>query len=204
MPFTATTFNSGAAPGIDAGVLNTMQTQYVEAVSSFEQDLLTPYVFTGMVSTKDGTTATQLDVTNGTAFIRQTDSSVRRRSVAPATYSTVGHASATLFLDIQADGTFSFATTHSADANHLTICTVTTDASANIATVTDTRPLNTTMFSGMAGVITMPPLATSAATVGGQPTMVQGAGSYAGFHVFVQPGTPTGMVKGDCWIKTPF
>jgi hypothetical protein len=40
--------------------------------------------------------------------------------------------------------------------------------------------------------------------VGSQPVVVQGAGSYAGFHLFIGPTTPTGMVKGDVWIKTPF
>lgn len=33
---------------------------------------------------------------------------------------------------------------------------------------------------------------------------VVGSGFYSGFTLFVGPNTPTGMVKGDVWIKTPF
>ena len=41
--------------------------------------------------------------------------------------------------------------------------------------------------------------------VGSQPVIVQGGGSYAGFHLYIQPTLPTsGMVKGDMCAKTPF
>lgn len=204
MSFTATTFNSGAAPGIDAGVLNTMQTQYLEAILSWNPDLLTPCVLTGYTAVKDGSIATQLDVALGTAYAKQTDNTLRQIAKTASTQSTVGHTSATMYLFLKNDGTWQWSTTSTGPTNSLAICTVTTDASANISTVTDTRPLNTTLLSALSGVLTLPSLATSAAKIGGQPAMVQGAGSYAGFHVYVQPGTPTGMVKGDCWIKTPF
>lgn len=153
MPFTATTFNSGAAPGIDAPTLNAMQTQYTEATNSFEQDLYTPWVFSGLVATKDGTTATQLDVTAGIAFPLQTDNTLRRRAPTSTTFSTVGHASATMYLDLNPDGSWSWNTSHSAVANYLAIASVTTDAAANIATVTDARVLNTTWLGSRAGVV---------------------------------------------------
>jgi hypothetical protein len=47
-------------------------------------------------------------------------------------------------------------------------------------------------------------LSASSFQVSGQPVIVLGSGSYAGFHLFVGPNTPSGMVKGDVWLKTPF
>lgn len=65
---------------------------------------------------------------------------------------------ATYFLDLNPDGTLSWATSHSAVTNHLTLCTVTTDASANISTVTDTRPLVASLLPTMAGTLDLPAL----------------------------------------------
>ncbi|MGZ6282269.1 MAG: hypothetical protein ACXWQ5_03135 [Ktedonobacterales bacterium] len=161
MPFTATTFNSGGAPGIDSGVLNTIQLQYLEATNSFEQDMFTPWVLSGFVATKDGTVASQLDVTSGIAFLTQTDGTERRRNAGALNYSTSGHPSTTMYLDLNPDGTWSWNTAHSGVANYLPIASVTTDASANIATVTDARPLGTTLFSGMTGTLTLSKLTVS-------------------------------------------
>lgn len=157
MPYTATTFNSGAGPGIDSGVLNTMQTQYTEATQSFGPDLFTAFVLTGMVVTADGSVLTQIDMTSGTAYVKQSaDNTLRRRAISSQNFSATGHPSATMYLDLNPDGTFSWATTHSGTANYLTIATVTTDASAHISTVTDTRTLATSLLPSASGKISFP------------------------------------------------
>lgn len=47
-------------------------------------------------------------------------------------------------------------------------------------------------------------LAALSFTVGGQPAIILGSGSYSGNHLYIGPNQPSGMVKGDVWIKTPF
>jgi hypothetical protein len=47
-------------------------------------------------------------------------------------------------------------------------------------------------------------LSASKFLVGGQPAIILGTGSYAGFHLYVGPNQPSGWVKGDVWLKTPF
>lgn len=63
------------------------------------------------------------------------------------------------------------------------------------ATPTDAANLNV-MDAGIA--------AHDGGKLGGVQVIFQGSGSYAGFHLFVGPSTPTGATKGDVWIKTPF
>lgn len=98
------------------------------------------YVISGLAATKDGTNASQLDIAAGVAYVPQADGSLKRYSTALATETTL-LGTATYYLDLQADGTFSFATGHSSQT-YITIATVTTDGSSNIATVTDTRTLS--------------------------------------------------------------
>lgn len=134
------------------------------AANGFEQDFLTGFVLTGLVSTKDGVTANQLDVTSGIAFLVQSDSSLGR--IAPlASRQLTSAINSTYFLDLNPDGSFSFATSHSTVSNHLTLATVTTDGSGNIATVTDARQLNSTMLPAMAGLLTLPKLGNVTATL---------------------------------------
>lgn len=138
---------------MSAANFNNMSVQYLEAVNSFEQDLFTPFVYGAgsFVATKDGTNASQLDVTAGVAFLLQTDSTLRRRAPVSSTQSTTGHPSTTMFLDLNPDGSWSWGTSHSAVSGHLTIASVTTDSSANIAAVSDARTLSTTLLSGLGG-----------------------------------------------------
>ena len=132
-----------------ANVGNTLATS-TSAANAFEQDLLTPFVLTGYVATKDGSVANQLDVTSGIAFLRQSDSSLGRIANLAATYLTIAP-STTYFLDLNPDASWSFATSHSAVANHLTIASCTTDSSGNILAVTDARTLNSTLLTSMLG-----------------------------------------------------
>lgn len=156
MPYTKTTWNSGTAPGVDAPELNNLETQYTEATLSLEQDLFSAFVLNGLVATKDGTTASQLDITAGVAFLLQTDSTLRRRAPTSSTQSCSGHPSTTLFLDLNPDGTWSFGTAHSGTANYLPIAQVTTDASANILTVTDERTMTPSLLPGASAALSVP------------------------------------------------
>lgn len=156
MPFTPIVFNTGAAPGLDGPTFNFLETQYSEATLSLQHDLLTAFVHNGLVPTKDGTTLNQLDVSSGTAYVAQADNTRRNRTFSTTSTFTTSVASTTYYLDLNPDGTWSWGTAHSAQANYLTICTVTTDASANIATVTDTRTLNPTLLTGINGTLALP------------------------------------------------
>ncbi len=153
MPFTPTDWIDNVTPA-DAQHLNNTDTQYTEASQSVTPNLLLPFVLWGMGAAKDGTTASQLDVGAGTYFALQSDSTLRRREQVAANYTT-SVASTTYYLDANPDGTMSWGTAHSTEANYLTICQVTTDVNANILTVTDERNPSTTFLpSSMGGVLT--------------------------------------------------
>ena len=125
-------------------------TTNVTTPNSLEQDMLTPFVLgvNSFVATKDGSVANQLDVTSGVALLRQSDSSLGRVAPTATTFDTTTP-SATYFLDLQPDGSWSFATTHSGISGYLPIAQVTTDGSGNIATVTDKRQMNTELLGAM-------------------------------------------------------
>jgi hypothetical protein len=161
------TWNNGAGPGISAGALNNIETEYLEASLSFNPDVFTAgFVLSGLVCTKDGVTASQLDITSGTAYVLQSaDSTLRQRKVSTTTKSTTGNPSTTMYLDLNPDGTLSWSTAHSGQANYLTLCTVTTDVSANIATVTDTRTLTANILPNIIGPLNLPAGSTMGGTV---------------------------------------
>ena len=151
MPYSPTVWVSGSTP-LDQTELSNLETQYSEATNSFERDLFTAYVLSGLVATKDGTTANQLDVTSGVAFLLQADNTLRRRAPTSSTQVTSALTS-TYHLYLQPDGTWYWSTSNSPASNSLFIAQVVTDGSGNISTVTDERVLNTTLFSGMLGVV---------------------------------------------------
>lgn len=136
MPYTKTTWVEGSAPGISAAELNRLETQYDEAVQSFPVSLFDPFVLSGCTAAVNATVANQLDFTGGTAYPKQTDNTLRKCDPANATFTT-SVASTTYYLDLNPDGTLSWGTAHSAQANYMPLYEVATDASANISTVTD-------------------------------------------------------------------
>lgn len=154
MSFTPVTYTTGSGPGIDGPACNAWQTQYSEAINSFNHDLFTPFVLNGYNASKDGTTPTKLNIAGGSAYLKQSaDNSLRNRAAAAQSVFTTSNPSTTLYVDLNSDGSISFHTTHSTDPNYLPLATVTTDSSSNIATVTDTRTLNTTLLPTMIGVL---------------------------------------------------
>lgn len=154
MPYSPTTWTDGVTPA-DQVNMNHLETQYTEATNSIEQDLLTPFVLSGLTAAKDGTIANQLDVAAGVALVKQTDNTLRRWAPAAQTFTTAV-ASTTYYLDLNPDGTLSWGTAHSTQANYLSICQVTTDASGNISGVADERAIGASMLAGMAGSLTLP------------------------------------------------
>ncbi|MGZ6321554.1 MAG: hypothetical protein ACXWQR_19900 [Ktedonobacterales bacterium] len=155
MPFTKQGPYSAGGAFTNANA-NNIEVQYDEATQSFEQDLLTPFVFSGFTAARDGTTLSQLDVAAGVAFPKQTDNTLRRRSLSSSTQSTSGHPSTTMYLFLNPDSTWAWQTSSTPPTNALAICHVTTDGSSNILTVVDDRVTGTTLFGGMTGALAIP------------------------------------------------
>jgi hypothetical protein len=154
MPYTKTTWNEGAAPGISAAELNRMETQYDESVQSYPVGLFDPFVLSGCTAVKNGSIANQLDFTGGTAYPKQTDNTLRKRNPASTTFTT-SVASTTYYLDLNPDGTLSWGTAHSAQANYIALYQVTTDASGNILAVTDVAQRQANLLPGLVSAILM-------------------------------------------------
>lgn len=110
------------------------------------------FVLSGLVVTKDGTNAKQIDVTAGTVYLLQADGTIRRMSIAAYT-AQVSFASTTYYLDLNPDGTFSWGGAHSTQTNYITIATVTSDVSGNVSVITDTRPTQINLLTGATGSV---------------------------------------------------
>jgi hypothetical protein len=149
--YTATSWTDHVTPG-SATNFNHLETSYAQAVNSLNQDLFAAgFVYHGYVATKDGMTANQLDVTSGVAYALQSDGTTYRIALTSSTQATSSFTT-TYYLDLQPDGTWSWGTSHSIQANYLPIAQVTTDGSGNISTVTDERNTTLSPFASMVGV----------------------------------------------------
>jgi hypothetical protein len=184
MPYTPTTWTSGVTPASQTN-MNHLETQYVEAVNSIEHDLLTAFVLSGFTAAKDGSIANQLDVASGNAYVTQPDTALRLRSAGALTYTTATP-STTYYLDLNPDGTWSWGTSHSAVTNHLTICSVGTDGSGNISTVTDARTLATSLLPNVSGPVYLPTIRN---------------GTLTWVPIFTGGSTPTLPPTGSMWLK---
>jgi hypothetical protein len=118
----------------------------------------------GLTAAIDGTHANQLDVAGGVALLRQSDSSLGRVAPSAATFQTV-QINSTYYLDVNPDGSWSWAISHSGVSGALTIAQVTTDGSGNISTVTDERMGNSSLLAAMTGQLALPTL--NGVTIGG-------------------------------------
>jgi hypothetical protein len=101
---------------------------------------VTGFVVGGLLASADTTNANQLDVSAGVAYLLQADGSLSRVTPVAATFST-SLASATYYLDLQANGTYSWGNTHSTQNNYLAIAQVTSASNGSINVVTDKRPM---------------------------------------------------------------
>lgn len=191
MPYTKSVYvNAGTQTYVQA---NNAETQYDEATQSLGPDVLAAFVLSGLVATKDGVTFSQLDVTAGTAYLTQLDNTLRRRAPTSSTQSTVGHPSTTMYLDLNPDGTWSWATTHSGVAGHLTVASVTTDGSSNISVVTDARPTLLNLF---------PATITGDIQIGGRHMLDSNTANVTVFSSQSLPGS--GMQKYDICVQRGF
>jgi hypothetical protein len=174
--------------------MNNLETQYTEATNSLPIGSCTAFVESGMVSTKDGSVASQLDITSGVAWLMQTDSTLRRRAPTSTNRSTSGHPSTTMYLFLQNDGTYAWQTSSSGPSNSLAIAHCTTDGSSNILVVTDDRDLNPNLFNSALG---NPFWGADALAQ----MKSQGGGS-AGANIWVGTTDPgSNALEGDIWIK---
>lgn len=101
------------------------------------------FVVSGMVASKNGGIATQLDVTSGICYVQQASGGILRFTPDADNFATADP-STTYYLDFQPDGTYSWGTAHSAQANYIPVAEVVTDVLGQIDTVTDDRTLKAT------------------------------------------------------------
>lgn len=168
-PYSPTTWVDNVTLGNQTR-MNNLETQASIGTHALNPDLFTPFILSGINCTKDGSVANQLDIASGRAYLQMTDGTIGLIVVGADNTHTTSTPSTTYYLDLNPDGTWSWATSHSVVANHLTICSVTTDGAGNISAVTMNRQINTTLLSGMLGALTLPVVG----GVAGQAT----AGSY--------------------------
>jgi hypothetical protein len=118
--------------------MNNIETQFSSSLESFNPDLFSAFVLYGFTAVKDGSTANQLDVAAGVAYLLQTDGTLGRVSLTSSTQTT-STINTTYHLYLQPDATWYWSTGPGPETNSLNICSVTTDGSGNILVVTDFR-----------------------------------------------------------------
>ena len=137
-PYTKTTWVDHVTLGSQS-VMNNLETAAAVGVYSLNPDLSGPFVLSGVTCTKDGTTANQLDIASGTAYLTATDGTIIRIAVGADNTHTTSTPSTTYYLFLKNDGTWQWSTTSTGPTNSLAICQATTDGSGNILVVTDKR-----------------------------------------------------------------
>lgn len=145
-PYAKTVWTNGATP-ISATNMNHLETQASAALNGVNPDLLSAFILSGVTCAKDGVIANQLDIAAGRAYITLSDGTRGLIIVGADNTHTTSAISSTYHLYLQPDGTWYWSTSNSPATNSLAICTVTTDTSGNIATVTDNRILTTSMLN---------------------------------------------------------
>lgn len=186
-PYAPTNWVSGVTAANQTR-MNNLELQSADALNGFNGDLLAPFLLSGMVCTKDGTTATQFDVTSGRAYLTMSDGT---RGLIIAGASTPGQfttstPSTTYYLFLKNDGTYQWSTSSSGPANSLALCQATTDGSGNILVVTDKRVTTPSVLSG-ASTVQFPGIAaTRPSTLDNGLIATDGLGTFSG----QAPSTP--------------
>lgn len=190
------------ATPLQAAVMTNWDAIYTESSLSIGPDeIATGFVLSGLLCTGAAGQAA-LTVPLGTAYLVQSDGTLRQRKVS-ATTKTTATTSSTYYLDLNPDGTWSWGTSHSIETNYLPICQVTTDSSGNILVVTDERARVATLFPGLFGTDGKGALAFGATTYwGAQPYLsIDLLGSAVGTGV-VTPAAPSGTVVSGSGLGT--
>src|SRR5260370_11481383 len=173
---------------------NNIEVQYDEATLSFNNDMLLPFVLLGGVCTIHSGLPKQMDVTDCYYYATQPTDGTKRRRFGAATNFTTVTASATYFLDYNADGTASWGTAHSGVANYLSIARVTTDGSGNIAVITDARQLFINFWPSATGLLQFRGIQTA--------WLRSFGGGVNGTAVWVGTTDPGGNAgEGDLWAR---
>lgn len=122
----------------------------------YAQDMFSNgFILNGLTVTKDGSIPNQVDVTAGIVYIKQADGSLRRFAPTATNFRT-STPSNTYYLDFQPDGTWWWNTGHSQQANYINVATVTSDASSNVATVTQNQQsYQISLFANAKGPISL-------------------------------------------------
>jgi hypothetical protein len=110
------------------------------------------FILNGLTVTQDGTQLNQVNVTAGVVYVKQADGTLRRFAPTATNFRT-STPNNTYYLDFQPDGTWWWNTGHSQQANYINVATVTSDASANVATVTQNTAAYNTQLPGAANPI---------------------------------------------------
>lgn len=155
----------------DAATLNGLSAaeiiggDFPEVMSTLRDMLLpsTGFVLSGGVATQDLVTANQLNVTAIKVLVRDGAASFARIEIGSRTLNTT-LANQLYYLDVlPGSSEYQWSTTHS-PGDYTPIAEVATDASANIAVVTDKRILTIVPFGGLDGQVAKPPLTTGEVT----------------------------------------
>lgn len=122
----------------------------------YAQDMFSGgFIYSGLTVTKDGTIQNQVDVTAGIVYVKQSDGSLRRFAPTATNFRT-STPNNTYYLDFQPDGTWWWNTGHSTQANYINVATVTSDASGNVATVTqNSAAYQVTLMGGATGPVSV-------------------------------------------------
>lgn len=221
-PYVPTTWSG--TTGINITRLNNLETQASAALHSINPDLIAGgFILSGLTAWKDGTTATQLDVAAGSAYVVMSDGTAALISC-PSSTQTTSAPSSTYHLYLQPDGTWYWDTLNSPATNSVAICTVTTDGAGAISAVSDARSTSVSMLSGAAGSLGVPaPLAVARTQSGSLAAQIIGgvgltqrkvlAAGYSASMLFngstgylavpTTSGFPTGNPAGlslECWV----
>ena len=136
-PYTTTSWSGST--GINITRLDNLETAADIGVHSLNPNLSGPFVHSGITCTKDGTLTNQLDIASGVAFVTASDGTTIQIDVAADNTHTTSTPSTTYYLFLLNTGAWQWGTTSTGPTNSLPICTVATDGSGNISSVTDLR-----------------------------------------------------------------
>lgn len=184
-----------------AAALNAMESQYLEAVLSFGPDAFAAgFIYSGLAASATvGTTSVALAA--GTAYPQQSDGSFRQRLITAQTVTT-STPSATYYLDLNPDGSLSWGTAHSTQANSLTLCQVTTDTSGNVSSLTDTRTRTPSLLPHAQAPLALPGIkATAPSSLDTGAISTDGLGTVTG-SAPTPPAAPTLALASSATYKS--
>jgi hypothetical protein len=123
-------------------------------------------VLSGGAATKDGVTANKLNITAVKVIQRVAATGYINRVELNAASKTTSVANTTYYLAVPASASDYYWNTVAPTGDYVLLATVSTDGSANIAVVSDQRPMTSTLFGGMGATTKASPHKSTHATGG--------------------------------------